>query len=1237
MKPIERFFGTVTTHTKVAIALMVVLTVAVGAGAPQVEQSSSLDQFQTDSEVADTLDYVNENFTVRAENTTTAQVILQGGNVLSKESLLASLRFQQALRENETVNETLASGTPSVGIANAIAIRSLVEDEVADVRRLGTQVQELNATIQQEKAALEANRTALGERSDDLNETVGVLNATMTDLAGPNRTAPVRPAFERANARTPVNLTGSDAATFETAVSRLRNATEPPRNETAIEAAYELGTRGVLQEEFTALQQRADALEERGRELQERSDRLRERASELEAEQADVEAAQSANLSTQIAEIESLNASELEATIGSVLSADGESNRAFRFMPTGYEPGSTTAEATTILVTQRAEDASQVQGAASERIVESQLAIQAIGETRTDGVEYLVFGPGIIAEEIEDSQSDSLLIVGPLALIFVLVALIVAYRDPLDILLGLLGIGSVLVWTFGFMGWAQIAFNQIFIAVPVLLIGLSIDYAIHIFMRHREERVEGDGLGPRTSMAVALGGVGIALVWVTATTVIGFLSNLISPVPPIRDFGVVSSVGIVAALAIFGVLVPALKIELDELLEGLGLDREKRAFGTGGGRLGEALSLGSTAARKSPYAVILLVVLISAAGAAGATQVDTTFDQEDFLAEDPPGWMKELPEPFTPGEYTAKANLEYVNERFVRQDSQAQILIRGSVTAENTLVRLNRTRAAAAEKPVTQTLSNGDPDIQDPLSVMESVAARNETFNATFVRADTNGDGVPDTNVTGVYDALFAAAPEEAAGVIYRTDGGEYEAVRMVVSVKGTADQDAITTEMRAVAADLDGDGLRVSATGSAILNKIVQDELLRTVIDSLIITLAAIFAFLMVTYRITQGSATLGAVTLLPVAFSVTWILGTMFLLGIPFNAITGLITSLTVGLGVAYSIHVSERYNQELERTEDVREAMRTAVTGTGGALLGSAATTVGGFGVLAFAILPPLQQFGIITGMTIIYAFLAAVLVLPSMLVVWTRYAGPDWAQASLAAEDDDGIAGTAGPVATNGEGEAAAPPGDVVESPEATAGAESSDGAADGADPFGKAGFVPATEKEEKEGPHPTRAVDAERVAPGGSIDVTVTVRDPPTRVVVNEHAGGWPIDLTDATPEPVDAGVRDGNLYVVWENAERPTVTYAVEVPADADGGSELRLRGSLLTADGDVTVPETAVPVVSDLLERVLAEGRVTGTDLASARRRVAEGALSEQQFRRLYRTWLEQEAGDEEERADDR
>jgi hypothetical protein len=117
------------------------------------------------------------------------------------------------------------------------------------------------------------------------------------------------------------------------------------------------------------------------------------------------------------------------------------------------------------------------------------------------------------------------------------------------------------------------------------------------------------------------------------------------------------------------------------------------------------------------------------------------------------------------------------------------------------------------------------------------------------------------------------------------------------------------------------------------------------------------------------------------------------MYLLSIPFNVVTGTITSLTIGLGVAYTIHLSERYTFELDRHDSVAEAMDTSTVGTGGALLGSAATTAGGFGVLVFSILPALQQFGIITAITIIYACFGAVFILPSLLVVWTRYLGPD----------------------------------------------------------------------------------------------------------------------------------------------------------------------------------------------------------------------------------------------------
>ncbi|RRJ29252.1 Patched family protein [Halocatena pleomorpha] len=748
-----------------------------------------------------------------------------------------------------------------------------------------------------------------------------------------------------------------------------------------------------LENDAQELNQSAQTLQNESETLKSNRETLEQKVEQLDADRKALQNNESQlSITEQIDILESRNSSEIQTAVDAVLGGNStdQSNGAFAFMPSNYDPGDNTANATMVIVSQSANGTS-MGGTANERLINSQLAIEEIAHEEYDSQQVSVFGAGIITDEIERSMTDSLAIVGPLALVFVLIVLIIAYRDLLDILLGLFGIGVVLVWTFGFMGWAGIAFNQIFIAVPVLLIGLSIDYAIHVFMRHRESR-ENTG-GVRRSMRSALSGIAVALVLVTLTAVIGFLSNLTSSVPPIREFGIVSAVGISAALLVFGMLVPALKVELDSALEARGWDRHKRAVGTGGGTLGSLLAGGATAARRAPHLVVLIALVLTVAGGVGASQVDTSFAQEDFLADDPDGWMESLPEPFAPGEYTAKESMSFVNDRFVREDSSAALLIQGNVTDPKTMTAVDRAEQNASDKDVTATLSNGDSDITSPLSAMEDVATQNESFNQTFTDADTDGDGVPDRNLDAVYDSLYETAPDTAASVIQRTDDGEYEALHMTVSIDGGAGGQAVTDQMRAVAASVEEtNSLEATPTGQQIVFKNVQDQLLRTVIESLLITLGVTFVFLMFVYRYLYGSASLGFVTMLPVGFSVSWILGTMYLLNIPFNVITGLITSLTVGLGIAYSIHLSERYSLELDDTTTAWDALETAVTGTGGALLGSAATTVGGFGVLAFAILPPLQQFGIITGLTIIYAFLASVIVLPSLLVLWTRWLGP-----------------------------------------------------------------------------------------------------------------------------------------------------------------------------------------------------------------------------------------------------
>jgi len=150
------------------------------------------------------------------------------------------------------------------------------------------------------------------------------------------------------------------------------------------------------------------------------------------------------------------------------------------------------------------------------------------------------------------------------------------------------------------MGWFDIAFSQPFIVVLVLLIGLSIDYGLHVVMRYREAR-ESSETAPSRAMAVALGSVGVALVYVTTTTVIGFLSNLTSPLgvfPRTRRRQRHRDRGHAARLR------PARSgVEsrtLDELLERRGIDRLKPAIGTGSGPVNRLLVRGQRSRRRPP-------------------------------------------------------------------------------------------------------------------------------------------------------------------------------------------------------------------------------------------------------------------------------------------------------------------------------------------------------------------------------------------------------------------------------------------------------------------------------------------------------------------------------------------------------------------------------------------------------------------------------------------------------------
>ncbi|KPN32107.1 efflux transporter, putative, hydrophobe/amphiphile efflux-3 (HAE3) family [Halolamina pelagica] len=272
---------------------------------------------------------------------------------------------------------------------------------------------------------------------------------------------------------------------------------------------------------------------------------------------------------------------------------------------------------------------------------------------------------------------------------------------------------------------------------------------------------------------------------------------------------------------------------------------------------------------------------------------------------------------------------------------------------------------------------------------MHAVAARNDSFAAVLEDADTDGNGVPDRNLERVYDAFYAADSEVASRVVGR-DGDEYESLLVTLSLDADyADADSVVSQLADGADRMEGDDRTATVTGSFAINEAVLDEVVGGILSTMVLALAAIVLTLAAVFRYMHGSATLGLVVSVPIALVLGLVIGGMYLLSIPLTLLTALLMSLVIGLGVDYNIHVGDRFADERRAGAGTFEALDAAVTGTGGALLGSTLTSAGAFATITLVPHPQLRSFGAIVVIAMTTAFAVSVLVLPSMLALWDRY--------------------------------------------------------------------------------------------------------------------------------------------------------------------------------------------------------------------------------------------------------
>jgi predicted RND superfamily exporter protein len=463
---------------------------------------------------------------------------------------------------------------------------------------------------------------------------------------------------------------------------------------------------------------------------------------------------------------------------------------------------------------------------------------------------------------------------------------------------------------------------------------------------------------------------------VAGSTAIGFGSNLISPLASIREFGIVAAVGIIFTFFTFGIFLPALKIKIDELRKKYSVPEfASSPLGDDGSILGKLLLVSAYISEKAPYIFIGILLIFSIGLAGYGTGVEAKFSNDLFLPpENLPSYVEYFP--IDAGGYETPTVTNLIEEKFPKYGQTSLILYtEGDLRKDNSLEKINRIRDNPPN-PVVKN-NNGRADMNSILTIIEQ-SKKNPEIKKLIDRNDIDNNGIPDQNLPKIYNDIEDINPQLSR---YITDSRGQ--TRIIINMEA----DSTNKEMLRAGEKIAEDSrLKITPTGGPIILREVSSFLIETTLNGLILALIITTFYLCAVYRYTDGNIQYGLINMIPVFVTVAAVAATMRYLGIYLNPITATTLSITIGIGVDYTIHMMHRITDEIENKHNVEIAIRESIKGTGGALFGSMVTTVFGIGSLTLSITPLLGQFGLIISVGVFYSFFFSIIMLPSLFRVY-----------------------------------------------------------------------------------------------------------------------------------------------------------------------------------------------------------------------------------------------------------
>ena len=688
---------------------------------------------------------------------------------------------------------------------------------------------------------------------------------------------------------------------------------------------------------------------------------------------------------------------------------------------------------------------------------------------RGDEISYRAWGIAIdVSLESEDEGS----IAGIFIMFTVIAAVIVvgiALRSYWSMVLTGVGLAVLMIWLKGISNLIQLEGGLIIeFIVPVAMISLGVDFAVHALKRYEEE--SRPGMAPRRALVVGLGGVTGALALAMASDSLAFLANVSSGIEGVIQFGIAAAIAVASSFVVLGIIVPLAMMEIRQIggappthlsklrsvlnvgkgftvallsgtsvvfivasgtappgmevgilalviiaylaiplwlasrkrnrTQGIDSDEAPVVAVASAASTGEILVTLVTALAARRYAVIPAALAITAVAVVFAMKLEATFDVKDFFASD--------------ADFVV--SLDKLDEHVAERNGEpAVIYLRGDFTDPPAISATDRFINRLADNPYIARETTGEPNLTETIvsisrRLTENAFARAQVEAESGVTiVDADGDGLPDNRESQIAildyamlrgvpidgETLALTASQVSELVDYGGPDQEITTI-FVAGIPGSRRQETVKAASDRL--EIDITLLRseptisfASFTGSPFTRQAQLEATTKTLQRSIPIAAAGALILLLLVMR----SVRYAVVTVIPIGLVVAWLYAIMYLGGFAFNFITATIGAISIGVGIDFSIHMTERFREELRRSSNRVEALANATKGTGVALAASAASSIVGFGILGFAPIPLFASYGFLTAIMIALALIASLVVLPSLLMIVASEPAPETA--------------------------------------------------------------------------------------------------------------------------------------------------------------------------------------------------------------------------------------------------